>query len=85
MAVDIEEDNGLEKNHGSPSSDLFKILRHTNQRRGGDVLSQNCQNGSLSAVSGKICQNGIYRSSHTIKIACSVIIVEQWAGAYIVL
>lgn len=51
LAVDIEEDNGLEKNHGSPSSDLFKILRHTNQRRGGDVLSQNCQNGSLSAVS----------------------------------
>lgn len=51
LAVDIEEDKGLEKNHGSPSSDLFKILRHTNQRRGGDVLSQNCQNGSLSAVS----------------------------------
>uniref|UniRef100_M8CED3 Molybdenum cofactor sulfurase n=1 Tax=Aegilops tauschii TaxID=37682 RepID=M8CED3_AEGTA len=51
LAVDIEEDKGLEKKHGSPSSDLFKISRHSNQRRGGDVLSQNCQNGSLSAVS----------------------------------
>ncbi|VAI92189.1 unnamed protein product [Triticum turgidum subsp. durum] len=51
LAVDIEEDKGLEKNHGSPSSDLFKISRHSNQRRGGDVLPQNCQNGSLSAAS----------------------------------
>ncbi|VAI80119.1 unnamed protein product [Triticum turgidum subsp. durum] len=51
LAVDIEEDKGLEKNHGSPSSGLFKISRHSNQRRGGDVLSQNCQNGSLSTVS----------------------------------
>ncbi|KAM3193732.1 hypothetical protein ACQJBY_070393 [Aegilops geniculata] len=33
LAVDIEEDKGLEKNHGSPSSDLFKISRHSNQRR----------------------------------------------------
>ena len=54
MAVDIEEDKGLEKNHGSPSSGLFKISRHSNQRRGGDVLPQNCQNGSLSAASGKV-------------------------------
>ncbi|XP_044962488.1 molybdenum cofactor sulfurase isoform X1 [Hordeum vulgare subsp. vulgare] len=51
LAVDIEEDKGLEKNHGSPSSDLFKISRHSNQRRAGDVLPQNCQNGSLSVIS----------------------------------
>ncbi|XP_047084225.1 molybdenum cofactor sulfurase-like [Lolium rigidum] len=50
LAVDINEDSDLESNHGSPSS--FKISTHSNQRRGEDALSHNCQNGNLSAVSG---------------------------------
>lgn len=52
LAVDVEEDGDLENNHGSPSPSMFKISRHSNQRRGDNVLSHSCQNGSLSAISG---------------------------------
>ena len=59
MAVDVEEDGDLKKNHGSPG--LFKISTHSNQRRVEDVLSHNCQNGSLSAVSGKFRRYFLFR------------------------
>uniref|UniRef100_A0A0E0LEI6 Molybdenum cofactor sulfurase n=1 Tax=Oryza punctata TaxID=4537 RepID=A0A0E0LEI6_ORYPU len=51
LAVDVEEVADLAKNHGSDS--LYKISRRSNQRRGKDVLSHNCQNGSLSDILGQ--------------------------------
>uniref|UniRef100_A0A0E0HVL9 Molybdenum cofactor sulfurase n=1 Tax=Oryza nivara TaxID=4536 RepID=A0A0E0HVL9_ORYNI len=50
LAVDVEEGADLAKDNGSYS--LYKISRRTNQRRSKDVLSHNCQNGSLSDISG---------------------------------
>ncbi|XP_006656363.1 molybdenum cofactor sulfurase [Oryza brachyantha] len=50
MAIDVEEVVDLAKNHGSDSS--YKISRHSNQRRGKDVLSDSCHNGSFSDISG---------------------------------
>uniref|UniRef100_A0A0A9DHA7 Molybdenum cofactor sulfurase n=1 Tax=Arundo donax TaxID=35708 RepID=A0A0A9DHA7_ARUDO len=46
VAVDIEEVADPSKSYGSDS--LFKISRHSNQRRGEDVY----QNGSLASISG---------------------------------
>lgn len=51
LAVDVEEGADLAKDNGSYS--LYKISRRTNQRRSKDVLSHNCQNGSLSDISGQ--------------------------------
>ncbi|KAL5199302.1 hypothetical protein ABZP36_020505 [Zizania latifolia] len=50
MAVDVEEVVDLAKNHDSGS--LYKISRHSDQRRDKDVLSHNYQNGRLSDISG---------------------------------
>ncbi|RLM54917.1 molybdenum cofactor sulfurase [Panicum miliaceum] len=49
-AVDVEEVVDPSKNHGSDS--LFKISKHSTQRRGDDVLLHNYQHGSLPAISG---------------------------------
>jgi molybdenum cofactor sulfurtransferase len=51
LAVDVEEVGDPSKNNGSDN--LFNISRHSNQRRGDDMLLNNCQNGSLAATSGK--------------------------------
>uniref|UniRef100_A0A0D9WT43 Molybdenum cofactor sulfurase n=1 Tax=Leersia perrieri TaxID=77586 RepID=A0A0D9WT43_9ORYZ len=50
LAVDVEEVVDLAKNHGSDS--LYRISRHSDQRRGKDVLLHNSQNGSLSNIPG---------------------------------
>jgi len=50
-AVDIEEVVDPSNNQGSDS--LFKISKHSNQRRGDDVLLHTHQNGSLTTISGK--------------------------------
>lgn len=49
-AVDVEEVVDPSKNHESDS--LFKVSKHSNQRRGDDLLLHNYQNGSLKAISG---------------------------------
>ncbi|CAL5041460.1 unnamed protein product [Urochloa decumbens] len=49
-AVDVEEVVDPSKNHGSGS--LFKVSKHSNQRRGDDVLLHNYQNGRQTAISG---------------------------------
>ncbi|KAL6603139.1 hypothetical protein ACP70R_043500 [Stipagrostis hirtigluma subsp. patula] len=49
-AVDVEEIVDTLENHGSDS--LFKISRHSNQRRGEDVLLHNYQNGNRKANLG---------------------------------
>ncbi|XP_062229533.1 molybdenum cofactor sulfurase [Phragmites australis] len=50
LAVDVTEAVHPSMNHGSDS--LFKISRHSNQRRGDDVLLHNYQSGSPTAISG---------------------------------
>ncbi|KAK3131055.1 hypothetical protein QOZ80_6BG0501430 [Eleusine coracana subsp. coracana] len=50
LAVDVEEVGDPSKDDGSDH--WFKISRHSNQRRGDDVLLHNYQNGSLTATSG---------------------------------
>ncbi|TVU08500.1 hypothetical protein EJB05_41905 [Eragrostis curvula] len=50
LAVDVEEVGDLPKNHGSDT--VFKISRHSIQRRGDDALFHNHQNGCLTASSG---------------------------------
>lgn len=49
-AVDVEEVVDPSQNHGSGS--LFKISKYSSQRRGGDVLLHNYQNGSPTTISG---------------------------------
>ncbi|CAN6173194.1 unnamed protein product [Urochloa humidicola] len=48
-AVDVEEVVDPSKNHGSG---LFKVSKHSNQRRGDDVPLHNYQNGRQTASSG---------------------------------
>ncbi|XP_066370369.1 molybdenum cofactor sulfurase isoform X2 [Miscanthus floridulus] len=49
-AVDVEEVADPSKNHESDR--LFKVSKHSNQRRGDDLLLHNYQNGRLTAISG---------------------------------
>ncbi|CAD6335891.1 unnamed protein product [Miscanthus lutarioriparius] len=49
-AVDVEEVVDPSKNHESDR--LFKVSKHSNQRRGDDLLLHNYQNGRLTAISG---------------------------------
>ncbi|XP_021306239.1 molybdenum cofactor sulfurase isoform X2 [Sorghum bicolor] len=49
-AVDVEEVVDPSNNHESDR--FFKVSKHSNQRRGDDLLLHNYQNGSLTAISG---------------------------------